>query len=90
MAWYKKATSPPWSFKELSRSNILKPPSVFLQSLLLLSSDCTQLESSEQGITLMHVAYSGWPMGTQYNGSQLENTQCGEKFSARSPLSCAV
>ena len=77
MAWYKEAISPPWSFKELSRRNILKPPSAFLQSLLLLSSDYAQLESSEQGITLIHVAYSGWPLGTQHSESQLENTQCG-------------
>ena len=90
MAWYKEAISPPWSFKEWSRRNILKPPSAFLQSLLLLSSDYAQLESSEQGITLIHVAYSGWPLGTQHSESQLENTQCGEQFSARSPLSCAV
>lgn len=36
MAWYKEAASP-WSFKESSRSNILKPSSTFLRSLLLLS-----------------------------------------------------
>lgn len=29
MAWNKEATSPPWSFKEYSRSDILKPPSTF-------------------------------------------------------------
>ena len=60
----------------VTSSNLLLP---FLQSVLLLSSGFAKLGSSEQGVTLMHVAYSGWPLGTQRKDSQLGSTQCGEQ-----------
>ena len=86
MAWNKETTGPlrrqlahPGPLRSrpgVTSSNLLLP---CLQSVLLLSSGFTQLESSEQGVALMHVASSGRPLGTQRKDSQLGSTQCGEQ-----------